>query len=187
MAYTYSDAGDLLTLNHDMSGTANDAHFTYTYTNAHQLLSEASSLAPWLWQPAANASTSYAANNLNQYSTVASVPFAYDLKGNLTNDGVFSYSYDAENRMLTAGPVTAYSYDPLGRRTKKTAPAATVWGMVNWNSFAWTAASTATTYYLSDGADEIAEPTPSATPPISISTPTLEMIPRIRPIRTENS
>ncbi|HEY2033150.1 MAG TPA: RHS repeat-associated core domain-containing protein [Rhizomicrobium sp.] len=157
MAYTYSPAGDLRTLNHDMAGSSNDPHFTYQYTNAHQLYTETVSDADYLWQPAANASTSYTPNNLNQYSTVASVPFAYDLKGNLTNDGVFSYTYDAENRMLTAGPVTTYAYDPLGRRTKKTAPAAPVWGMVNWNSFAWTASSTASTYFVDSGTDEIAE------------------------------
>jgi RHS repeat-associated protein len=156
VAYTYSPAGDLRTLNHDMTGTSDDPHFTYQYTNAHQLYTETVSDADYLWQPVANANTSYTPNNLNQYSTVASVPFAYDLKGNLTNDGSRPYTYDGENRMLTAG-VNSYAYDPLGRRTKKIFSSSPLWGYPAWGSFTWTAAGAATNYYLSDGADEIAE------------------------------
>jgi hypothetical protein len=39
MAYTYSPAGDLLTLNHNMNGNGNDPHYTFQYTNAHELSS----------------------------------------------------------------------------------------------------------------------------------------------------
>ena len=56
-----------------------------------------------MWQPAATASTSYAAaNTLNQYPSVNGTTFGYDLKGNLTTDGTWSFAYDAENRLLTA-------------------------------------------------------------------------------------
>jgi len=53
--------------------------------------------------PAATASTvSYTANNLDQYSAVGSVTPTYDGNGNLTFDGVFTYGYDAENRLISA-------------------------------------------------------------------------------------
>ena len=67
---------------------------------------------------------------------------SYDCNGNLTFDGTYTFTYDAENRLLTAsktGLAAAYAYDPLGRRTKKSGTGVT------------------TTYYLSDGTDEIAE------------------------------
>jgi YD repeat-containing protein len=77
--------------------------------------------------PLAAKAESYAANGLNQYTTVVKngTPYAlsYDANGTLTSDGVWSYTFDAENRLLTAsnGSTTAsYVYDPLGRRVKKT-------------------------------------------------------------------
>ncbi len=63
-------------------------------------------------------------------------------RGNLTGDGTWTYTYDAENRLLTAsktGTNATFAYDLLGRRVKKSTGGG------------------ATTYYLSDGADEIAE------------------------------
>src|SRR4051812_19697603 len=96
------------------------------------------------WKPSATGTTNYAtANNLNQYPSYspggivpAPRPLGYDAKGNLTSgnlDGSASwgFTYDAENRLLTAckpyasgscsAPIVnaAYAYDPLGRRNKK--------------------------------------------------------------------
>jgi RHS repeat-associated protein len=49
-----------------------------------------------------------------------SVGLLYDLNGNLTNDGVRSFAYDAENRLVTNWVVSAWKsefvYDGLGRR-----------------------------------------------------------------------
>jgi RHS repeat-associated protein len=62
----------------------------------------------------------YAANNLNQYTTVGGVAFQYDADGNLAFDGVRNYQYDAQNRLVrVTGPegVTEYEYDALGNRT----------------------------------------------------------------------
>jgi RHS repeat-associated protein len=155
-----TNAGDLQTLNHTLAGTASD--YTFTYTNAHELLSEANTASNFVWQPPANASTTYVPNNLNQYASVGGISYAYDPKGNLTSDGTFAYSYDAENRLLTAaksGLSASYSYDPLGRRTMKAAAGAAqpTWGSFNWGAVNWTAASTVTTYFLDSGSDEIAE------------------------------
>ncbi len=159
MSYpSYTNAGDLQTLAHNFTGSSNDNTYTYTYTNAHQLWTETSSLASWLWQPSTNGTNFYAAANvLNQYPSITfagafptPLPLGYDANGNLTNgainnNGGWTFVYDAENRLLTAdktasGTVHAtYVYDPLGRRYKKSGTGVT------------------TTYYLSDGTDEIAE------------------------------
>ena len=138
----FTNTANLLTLNHDLSGTANDAHYTFTHTNAHQLASEAISVSAYLWQPPANASTSYTPNALNQYASVGGVTYSYDGNGNLTGDGVTAYAYDAENRLLSAtktGVAAVYAYDPLGRRTRKSGAGVTP------------------AFFVSSGSDEIAE------------------------------
>ena len=48
-----------------------------------------------------------------------SIDLKYDANGNLTNDGVRSYTYDAENRLIecsTSVSLVNYIYDGLGRK-----------------------------------------------------------------------
>ncbi|HMD84667.1 MAG TPA: RHS repeat-associated core domain-containing protein, partial [Terriglobia bacterium] len=46
--------------------------------------------------------------------------YAYDAAGNVTNDGVHAYTWDAEGRIATvdAGSTATYTYDALGRRVE---------------------------------------------------------------------
>ena len=77
------------------------------------------------------------------------LPFVYDGKGNLTNGNIantggWAFTYDAENRMLTANKTDAtvaasYAYDPLGRRNHKSGTGVTE------------------RYFLDDGDDELQE------------------------------
>jgi len=48
------------------------------------------------------------------------VGFSYDSAGNLLNDGVHSYSYDAENRLIKvdSGSTATYVYDAFGHRVQ---------------------------------------------------------------------
>ncbi len=154
IAYTYSPGSDLLTLTNGFVTTTNNAAYTLGYTNAHQLTSEAVSNTSYDYgPPQVAATTAYAAANvLNQYPTVtpaggSAETLTYDGNGNLTFDGAFTYTYDPENRLMTAcnpnctSPTVSatYAYDPEGRRQTKT---------VN---------STTVTNFLNDGEDEIAE------------------------------
>ncbi len=50
----------------------------------------------------AGGTSSYVTNALNQYTAVGEVPYDYDENGNLTQDDGFLYSYDPENRLLSA-------------------------------------------------------------------------------------
>ena len=81
-----------------------------------------------LWSAENAATNTYTANSLNQYTSVAgSTNLAYDADGNLTNDGIFSYSYDAENRLVAAYPISPVvgslavvnRYDHWHRRVQK--------------------------------------------------------------------
>ncbi len=62
----------------------------------------------------------YVANHLNQYTSVAGTNHQYDADGNLTFDGVNTYEWDQQSRLVrVTGPsgVTEYEYDGLGNRT----------------------------------------------------------------------
>jgi RHS repeat-associated protein len=53
--------------------------------------------------------------------------YTYDAAGNVTNDGINSYTYDAENRLVSvnAGATAQYAYDYSHRRIKKVASGVT--------------------------------------------------------------
>lgn len=67
-------------------------------------------------------STVTTVNGLNQITAANALNYAYDANGNITNDSVRSYVWDAENWLLkvtlNAQPTVSYqfAYDGLGRR-----------------------------------------------------------------------
>jgi RHS repeat-associated protein len=68
------------------------------------------------------ASIAYSVNDLDQYVERGGVPYTYDRRGNLLNDGRFRYFYDAFDRLIgaddveTDAPAVRYFHDPRGRR-----------------------------------------------------------------------
>jgi YD repeat-containing protein len=48
--------------------------------------------------------------------------YTYDANGNVTNDSVHAYTYDAANRLVSVdgGATAQYAYDQNNRRYKKT-------------------------------------------------------------------
>jgi YD repeat-containing protein len=62
----------------------------------------------------------YGVNGLNQITSSNSYTFTYDAKGNLTSDGVNSYSYDVLNRLIHGPNAVSFSYDALGRLASTT-------------------------------------------------------------------
>ena len=67
----------------------------------------------------------YTANILNQYTAITQPTQnpAYDLDGNQTGDGTWTYEWDGENRLVAAeksGMRLTFTYDYLGRRVEKT-------------------------------------------------------------------
>jgi RHS repeat-associated protein len=62
--------------------------------------------------------TTYAANELNQYTNVGGALPTYDDNGNLTFDGTWTYTYDRENRLVQAANdqmTISYTYDAFNR------------------------------------------------------------------------
>ena len=94
-------------------------------------------------QPPALAAATYDA--ANQQVTFGNQTLAYDPNGNLTSDGVNTYTWNARNQLAAiAGPVLAsFGYDGTGRRRTKT-----VGGM--------------TTSFLYDGLNPLQEQSPTA-------------------------
>ena len=118
-----------------------------------------------LWSAANSTTNIYAANSLNQYTQVGRVapcpptpdgglgPVAlpvtpaYDADGNMTDDGTFSYSYDAENRLVSAYPVSPAAgslavenrYDHRHRRVRKIVRRydGTTWETAETHTFVW--------------------------------------------------
>jgi RHS repeat-associated protein len=71
--------------------------------------------------------TTYDSNALNQYVTVGGTSYEYDKNGNLISDGVHTYQYEYENRLISVdnGSTATYKYDFAGRRISKTVGATT--------------------------------------------------------------
>jgi RHS repeat-associated protein len=109
--------------------SASSVVFNHFYDATNRRVSQTATDNGYWSYPTATASTvSYTANNLDQYSAVGSVTPTYDGNGNLTFDGVFTFGYDAENRLISAsgaGNTAAYAYDAQGRRKSKTVNGAT--------------------------------------------------------------
>gem|GEM_PF-2074565 len=111
--YNYDEWGNLRTVSGDSDGTS-ATQFSYTYNYA------------------VNGTGAPATNRLND---VNGVPYSYDAAGNLTNDGVISYAYDAANRMKTSnGGQSLYYYDGDGHRVRRDFPGVTplyyIWSSV---------------------------------------------------------
>ena len=63
------------------------------------------------------------ANPLNQVASEAGVSLAFDVRGNMTGDGTWTFGFDQRNRLVSAtkpGTAATYDYDGDDRRTKKT-------------------------------------------------------------------
>ncbi|MHC4943554.1 MAG: RHS repeat-associated core domain-containing protein [Planctomycetota bacterium] len=125
-AYTYDDVGNVETRTDSLGAT------TFGYDLLYQLIDVVapSTNIDYNLDAAGNrisvikdsTTTSYAVNNLNQYTSVGGVGYDYDANGNLTWNGKHLFLYDQQNRMVNAFDQNQrykYTYDPFERRTSK--------------------------------------------------------------------
>jgi len=126
--------------------TSKDVSFSYSRDALGRIEGEDISNANYVWRPArlaSDGSTAYAANAINQYTSVGTVSPTYDTAGNLTSDGTYTYTYDSQNLLKEVKKtinsvdvdVASYSYDALNRRSEKAVVAGAVttrylWGGV---------------------------------------------------------
>lgn len=137
-SYTYDAASRVTSLVHQGPVGLIES-VTYAYDAGGNRISINRANGPALLLPAAMTAAAYDAGNQMIQFNAATLP--YDANGNLTSDGVNSYTWDALNQLETiSGPnlFASFAYDALGRRISKT-----VGGV--------------TTQYLYDGNEIVAE------------------------------
>lgn len=112
----YDGVDRLTSLSQAFTNSSANVAWSFGRNPADQIVSRASSNEAYTSHPGVQSPT-YTANGLNQYTNVGGTGVTYDARGNLTSDGVRSFAYDVENRLLSASTPTAvnYGYDPLGR------------------------------------------------------------------------
>lgn len=118
-SYTYDVASKLTNINHiGPSGIIETLTYAYDPAGNKTSLTRNNGTASLL--PTAVASATYDA--ANEQTAFAGATLQYDDNGNLTNDGINTYVWDARNRLvaMSGGATAAFSYDPLGRRSRKT-------------------------------------------------------------------
>jgi RHS repeat-associated protein len=142
-SHTFDALSRLSTLEQNAGGSSHDTTFTFGYNPGSQITSRTRTNSAFDWVAPPSFSDGYTPNGLNQYTNVDGVTPAYDSRGNLTNDGVKTYGYDFDNRMISASGGVTLEYDPASRLHQ--------------------VAGAATTRFLYDGADLIAEYNTSGT------------------------
>jgi RHS repeat-associated protein len=137
--YTYNSTSPNYTLAQDVAGTGQDLTLGYNFAPSGQLDTRTVSNNSYAYGTP-SLSRSYTPDGLNRYASVAGTSYSYDGRGNLTSDGSRTFAYDLDNRLTTVSGSTSltFAYDPLGRLRQ-------------------TVSSTATTQFLYDGDDLIAE------------------------------
>ena len=115
----YAPNGDVWTANDSVNGI-----WTYTYDDFNRLASSSMSGGPSytyaydrygnMWHGDGTLSLGFSGGN-NRIDGLS-----YDAAGNVLNDGVHSYAYDAENRLASVDDgATTYTYDAMGHRVAK--------------------------------------------------------------------
>lgn len=122
-SYGYSTQGALASLTHNLTGTAQDQTTTYTRNQVQEIVGQSWTNDLYQWTGYANGTQSYTANGLNQYTTAAGATLTHDARGNLTGDGVWTYAFDADNKLKSAtktGYAATLAYDAEGRLRRTT-------------------------------------------------------------------
>ncbi|MGH9906311.1 MAG: RHS repeat domain-containing protein, partial [Pyrinomonadaceae bacterium] len=136
MEYGYDSGSQMTSLTYKQ-GQSVLGNLAYSYDQVGRRTKLGGSLAR-TGLPQALASANYNADN--QLTQFSGQTLTYDANGNLTNNGLNTYSWDARNQLasITGGITASFQYDAFGRRINKT---------INGNS----------TSFLYDGANVIQE------------------------------
>jgi RHS repeat-associated protein len=117
--YSYDDASHLTAITYKKSGTTL-GNLTYAYDVAGRRIQIGGSYAR-TGLPLAITGASY--NDGNRQTAFGSQTLSYDLNGNLTSDGVNSYTWNARDQLVSisgSGLSAGFQYDAVGRRSSKT-------------------------------------------------------------------
>jgi RHS repeat-associated protein len=121
-SYTYDLLGRLVTSNQTSNGASAQRRFVYDRWGNRTEVWDATSGGTQIQSVTLEQSGGAPTNRLTSVTNSGNtVNYAYDSAGNVTSDGVHSYGYDAENRLVSVdgGSTASYSYDHQNRRVKK--------------------------------------------------------------------
>ena len=121
-AYTYDNVGRLVTSNQTSNGVSAQRRFVYDRWGNRTEVYDATSGGSQIQSVSLEQSGGIPTNRITSVTEGSTLNYSYDAAGNVTNDGVHSYTYDAENRVVSvdSGSTATYSYDHQNRRVKKT-------------------------------------------------------------------
>ncbi|MES2824204.1 MAG: RHS repeat-associated core domain-containing protein [Pseudomonadota bacterium] len=121
--YAYDNGVQLNNFTETFSDNSYNLSNSFVFNQARQVATLTQGNSRYFYQGDLNRAGVYVPDGLNRYQSIAGQPLGYDSSSNLTNDGNFQYTYDDENRLLTAtnGSVSAsFGYDPNGRLYQST-------------------------------------------------------------------
>jgi RHS repeat-associated protein len=122
-SYTYDNYFRLVTSNQTSNSSSAQRRFAYdrwgNRTGVWNATSGGTQIQSISYPTAGSAPTNRISSVTNNGSTVN---YSYDAAGNVTNDGVHTYTYDSESRVVSvdSGSTATYAYDHQNRRYKKT-------------------------------------------------------------------
>ena len=121
-AYTYDNVGRLVTSNQTSNSVSAQRRFVYDRWGNRTEVYDATSGGNQIQSVSLEQSGGIPTNRITSVTAGSTLNYTYDAAGNVTNDGVHSYTYDAENRVVSVngGTTATYSYDHQNRRVKKT-------------------------------------------------------------------
>jgi RHS repeat-associated protein len=122
--YAYDAASQLTGITY-RQGTTVLGNLTYEYDTAGRRTKVGGTFAR-VALPQAVTTTTY--NDANQLTQRSSTNLTYDANGNLTSDGVNTYTWNARNELVSVsgtGLSASFTYDAFGRRSAKTINGAT--------------------------------------------------------------
>lgn len=114
-SYAYDPVSRLSSLTQNLAGTANDITLSFTYNPASQIASNTRSNDLYAWTGHGSGTAPSTPNGLNQIVSHNGSTIGYDARGNLVNDGAFTYGYTSENLLVTRSGGAALIHDPLMR------------------------------------------------------------------------
>jgi RHS repeat-associated protein len=115
--YSYDNASELTGITYE-KGAVLVGNLTYEYDAAGRRTKMGGNLARIAYPQAFSSATYNAANQLTQKGTTT---LSYDANGNLTNDGVNTYTWNDRNQLaaISGGVAATFTYDAFGRRINK--------------------------------------------------------------------
>jgi YD repeat-containing protein len=100
--FGYDAPGRLNSLAHDLAGTSADQTIGLAYNPSSQIVTRTGTNDGYAWTGAVAVNRPYTVNGQNQYIAAGPGGFVYDGNGNLAEDGLHTFVYDVENRLVKA-------------------------------------------------------------------------------------